>query len=121
MESLIQEKLHELILEINEEFGGKESTVIQINDQRFTGTVINIFWKMLTGSHISSSDKKIREVLQTTSDLAKAYAFNNPSIAFPILRHIFPKLSGYVAVRKLWDTQETFLRVRASFDQTGCI
>jgi hypothetical protein len=111
MESLIKENLNELIVEIKDKLGGSESSVIQINDQLFTATVINIFWNMLTGSHISISDKNTRKVLQTTSDLSKAYVFNNPTIAFPVLRHIFPELSGYFEVRKLWDTQEKFLRV----------
>jgi hypothetical protein len=65
-------------------------------DNLFHISILNILWQFVTGFQFAHDDPKIFKTLKAMEEIVQCYSCaGDILLAFPKLRHIVPKLTGY--------------------------
>ena len=81
----------------------KDEKLVLTMKNVFHVTTLNILWQFITGTPFSHDDPKLSDSLEMMRKISKAYSLaGDILLAFPMLRHIVPRLTGYGMERRIF-------------------
>jgi methyl farnesoate epoxidase/farnesoate epoxidase len=97
-EAVIEDEVMELFSRLNSRLESEGNIICM--QQFFNISVLNILWSMMAGVRFSHDDPEFKALVNMINQTMKLLGGNgNIFMAFPFLRHILPKLTGYGQVR----------------------
>lgn len=108
MEIVIREEVSDLLSYIR---AGLEKTdgVLSVL-HNFDLSVVNVLWSLVAGFRFSYDDPISNQMMRYNDKINEAFNFNNIYLPFPILRKIFPKLTGWDKHMEYYTGVQDFMR-----------
>lgn len=85
--------------------------IMRIEQNLFALSFVNVIWCFVAGYRFSHGDVKLNKILKYTDAVIESWKLDNPSVPFPILRHLFPKWTGYNHQMKVFAEIHEYIKV----------
>lgn len=95
MDIVMNEEAKKFIEYLKSNVKSTPDNVIHVgNGDLFDSTVLNILWRLVTGKEHDLSDERITKMIRLSREYMNAARVDDISICYPILRDLFPKMTG---------------------------